>query len=129
MSATIIWVDTTDATLYHLSPAGVTTEKVHHGRKNHHAESLGRNHSIAEGDEGKLHASLAAKLETVTSKEWLIVGPGMGRKHLANYLAEHSPNLIPFIKGNLALDAKLTENQIVAEGRKFFRHKHLFENI
>lgn len=129
MSATIIWLDTHEAKLYHLTQAGVTTEKVTLHSKTHHSESLGRNHTIAEGDEGKLHAELAAKLKTIASKEWLLAGPGIGRKHFANYLEKNSPALFANVKGNEAMDAKLTENQIVAEGRKFFKHEHIFESI
>lgn len=129
MSAVIVWLDTHEAKLFHLLPAGVQVEKIHHHGKTHHSETLGRNHSVDQSDEGKFYHDLVAKLKTIAGTEWLIAGPGMGRKHFATYMEKHSPNLIQHVKGNEAMDAKLTDNQIVAEGRKFFKHEHTFESI
>lgn len=129
MSAMIVWLDTHEAKLFRLLPTGVTTEKIHHHGKSHHNETLGRNHSVDQSDEGKFYADLTAKLKTVAEKEWLLAGPGIGRKHFVTYLEKNASSLLQYVKGNEAMDAKLTDNQIVAEGRKFFKHEHVFESI
>jgi len=128
MSAMIIWMDSTEAKIFQLKPGGVEAHRVTAHGKSHHTETLGRNHSIEQSDEGKFFSELCKELKTVKETEWLIAGPGMGRKHFATYMEKHHPEFSKFVKGNEAME-KLTDNQIVAEGRKFFKHEHVFENI
>lgn len=127
MSALIIWLNTQEAKLFHLLPTGVKTEKINLHKKAHHAEVHGKNHSREESDEGRFYHHLCEALEKDTSTEWLVAGPGQGRKNFVSHLLKHHPKLKNRIAGEQTMDA-LTDNQIVAEGRKFFKHSHMFKS-
>ncbi|MGE0633189.1 MAG: hypothetical protein AB7O96_12315 [Pseudobdellovibrionaceae bacterium] len=127
MSALIIWVDSQEAKLFNLLPTGLKTEKISLSTKLHPPEVHGKNHTREERDEGRFYHLLCTALEKNPATEWLVAGPGPGRKNFVGHLQKHHPNLMDYVKGEQTMDS-LTDNQILAEGRKFFKHHHLFEH-
>ncbi|MGZ3775758.1 MAG: hypothetical protein ACXVCY_14450 [Pseudobdellovibrionaceae bacterium] len=118
MSALILWLDKEQAKLFQLDVDGVAKSNLHfHGHK--HGEHT---------DEEKFYHQLCQHLNGVESDKWLIVGPGVGREHFLHHLERHHPNLKSKIVGSEKMEV-LTDNQIVAEGKKFFHHLNLFESV
>jgi stalled ribosome rescue protein Dom34 len=116
MAYAVLWLDNQEAKIFKFVPGNVSKADLkrsaaeHAGATDHHY--FGR---VAD----------AVK----DSNEVLVVGPGMAKKHFMSHLENHSHNnLLKKVVGVENMDHP-TDNQIVAEARKFFRAHDLFESI
>lgn len=91
-------------------------------------ETLGKNHSVEQSDEEKFYHQVCEHLEGMESQRWYIVGPGVAREHFLSHMERHHPHLKKQVVGSDKLE-EMTDNQIVQEGAKFFRHIDLFESV
>lgn len=77
-------------------------------------------------EEKKFYHDLAHRLGDAS--EILILGPGLGKVHFQKHLEEHHKPLSTKVVGVETLD-HITENQMLAHARKFFRAHDLFSAI
>ncbi len=125
MSALVVWMDSHEAKILHLTPQG--TEDIHfksHGHQ-HSQEVHGKNHLQKQTDEGRFYHELATQLGQIDAQEWLVTGPGLAQEHFQAHLAEHHPQLAQRIVGVTKSDHP-TRGQLLQEARKFFKHLDLF---
>lgn len=128
MSALIVWLDKEQAKLFQLNADGVQKSNLHYHGHKHPVETLGKNHPIEQSDEEKFYHQLCGYLENMESSRWYIVGPGLAREHFLGHIDRHHPNLKNKIVGSDKMEA-LTDNQIIQEGAKFFKHENVFEAL
>jgi len=127
MSALLIWMNTHEAKLFHVGPNSINMEKVEFHGPEHHAESLGRNHTKDQGDEQKFFRQLTEKLKSVDSGKWLLMGPGLGPVHFKGFLESHHKNLDQKIIGVEKVD-KMPDSEILSVGRKYLQRYYLFHS-
>jgi stalled ribosome rescue protein Dom34 len=121
MSAYTVWIDSREAKIFKMAATSLEAQHVHtHGK--HHGES----HSKHAGshDAEKLYKE-AAKIVHDAS-ELLLVGPGDSKVHFKAYLEKHfGGTLAKKVVGMETMDHP-TDNQIVAQARRFFKNYDLF---
>lgn len=112
MSSVVLWIDTQHAKIFRFLPGEVKHEEIKKGHSNH--EVTHYFHDIAK--------------KIADAVEILIVGPGIARKSFFHHLEEHNKNLVPKVVGVENMD-HLTDGQIVAHAKNFFRKHDIFEAI
>ena len=120
MSSLIIWLEKYDAKIFELSPNGIDKCKISHKGPWHENSS--------KVDEVRFYEQLIQALQKYPSSEWYVMGPGLAKDHFKHYLEKHYPLLDGRVKGCAKKDI-LTDEQIIQEGARFFRHEHLFVRI
>ncbi|MGZ3768848.1 MAG: hypothetical protein ACXVCP_05085 [Bdellovibrio sp.] len=128
MSALILWLDKEQAKLFNLNVDGVVKSSFHYHGQKHPVETLGKNHTIEQSDEEKFYHQLCEHLENVEASKWYVVGPGLARDHFLNHVEKHHNHFKQRVVGSDKMEA-LTDNQIIQEGVKFFRHADVFESV
>ncbi len=125
MSYVVVWTDKLHSRTFSFTAAGV---QGHHFEKRSHEKHPHANDTRAAHDEqNRFFSELAAGLKEAT--ELLIVGPGVGKNQFANYLEVHSPHdLFKKVVGIEPLD-DVTDPQIVAFAKKYFRVNHDFWTV
>jgi stalled ribosome rescue protein Dom34 len=123
MSAYVIWIDSAEAKVFKLKAGGMETKHIHtHGHK-HHSDPHG--HS---SNHHPLREQLFKDVETHVSDatEILIMGPGEAKTLFKHHLEKHRPHdLAKKVVGMETTDHP-TENQVLAQARKFFKSSDLF---
>jgi stalled ribosome rescue protein Dom34 len=124
MTDYVVWLDSEKAQLYNLTQTGV--RKSHLAKKNidHHSHDK-KDHSHDSNLE-HFFKDLATQLRD--AEHVLLVGPGMAKLHFKNHLeTHHADGLVKKIIGIENSDHP-TDNQILAEARKFYQHYNLFNS-
>ncbi len=119
MSAAIIWIDHSHAKIFNLHPGKVEAENLKKHEVHHHTHGDVAKHKNSD----HLYQDVAKELTSV--QELLLVGPGTARTEFKHWLDKHQANLAKRVVGNEACDHP-TDPQIVALGRKFFKHLDVF---
>lgn len=125
MSAYVLWIDSKEAKLWELKPEGVQQRNVHlHGQK-HPTHPHGHSDKGHHPEAQKLFHSVAESLKGAT--ELLVLGPGEAKNQFKKHLDEHHhTDLAKKVVGIEAVDTHLTEPQVLAHARKFFKTHDLF---
>ncbi len=122
MSNYVVWLDSQDAHLFNLKNTGIEKSHIHKSEMNNHRTPLKDMHKDKNADPYYHH--LAEKLKD--AEQILLMGPGLAKNHFKSYLDSHATHtLAPKIIGVETVE-KMTENQVMAEARKFFKHYDLF---
>ncbi|WP_409479873.1 hypothetical protein [Pseudobdellovibrio sp. HCB154] len=128
MSSMTILINTNKANLYHFGLNGVEKQEIAYAGKKHPIETFATNHPIHQTDEEKFYHQVCAVLEKTSANEWLILGAGQGVDHFLNHLEKHHPVLKKNIVGQFKIP-HLTENQLLATARGYFRKIHTFQTL
>jgi stalled ribosome rescue protein Dom34 len=116
MKATAIWLDRTQAKIFHFPRNSRKDEIVRASHVEHHTHQ--RDALDIKREERALYELLANKLKD--AEDILIFGPGVAKHHFQNYLVEQHPAQSRKIRLCQTMDHP-TEKQIVAAADTFFR--------
>lgn len=122
--AIAVWIESTEAKLFKFGQGEVETVHMRPHGPIHHAETLGRNHTKAEGDTEKFYHQVVTALEKEGDSKWFVMGFGLGHVHFAHHVQNHHPRFSKNIVGSKKVD-HLTDAQIKAEAKKFFESLEL----
>lgn len=124
MTDYVIWLDSKKAQIFALKQSGI--EKSHLEKKNfdHHTHNKKDHH----GDTSPEHFFRDLAIRLKDAGQLLILGPGQAKSHFKTHLeTHHTGDLAKKIVGIENSDHP-TDNQILAEARKFFKTYDLFKN-
>lgn len=119
-----VWIDSSQAKFFKFNETGVETTHMKPHGPTHHAETLGRNHTKAEGDTEKFYHQVAEFLQKDPDSKWFVMGSGLGHTHFVHHIQKHHPKFAANIVGSRSVDHQ-TDNQIKAEAKKFFEESGL----
>ena len=116
MSAYVVWMDSTNAKIFHIAGDAVSTSKAFRHSPDHHTHNK---NDAKQKDDPKFFTDIADHLKTMKDSV-LLVGPGVSKNHFVTYLeSHHQKELAHRIVGTEAMDHP-TDAQIVAFARKYF---------
>jgi stalled ribosome rescue protein Dom34 len=116
MSAYVVWMDSTNAKIFHIAGDEVTTSKAIRHDHDHHTHSK---NDAKEKDSGKFFLDVADHLKSM-KESVLLVGPGLSKNHFVTYLENHHhKDIANRIVGTESMDHP-TDPQIVAFARRYF---------
>jgi stalled ribosome rescue protein Dom34 len=118
--ATVLFINQSEARIFRLKPEGTESETLHPHGPQHHAETQGRNHSKKEGDAEHFYHQVAEHLSKQPSDRWLVVGPGLAKKHFQSHVESHHKNSAKKIVGVETMD-KSTDGEIIKFAHDFFK--------
>lgn len=124
MSDYVIWLDSEKAHIFALKTTGIEKSHLEKSSMDHHTHNKKDHH----GDSASEHffRDLAVKLKD--AEQLLILGPGFAKDHFKTHLeTHHTGGLAKKIIGMESSDHS-TDNQILAEARRFFKDYDLFNN-
>lgn len=123
----IIWLDSEAARIFELTGSGIKKSVCTNSQKDHHTRHKNDLHE----DPGSEHyfRDLAAKV--ADSDQLLLMGPGLAKNHFQKFLASHHATVLA--KKVIGLETlegfeHLSENQMFAAARKFYKTYDLFNN-
>lgn len=122
MSAVAVWLDSEHAKIFRFSAKGIEKKELKkHSHKHSNSHQDKHNHS----DEEHFFHEVAQTIGS--TEELLILGPGMAKTHFKTHLEKHHhEQLAKVVVGVESMDVHLTENEVVAHARKFFKKFNLF---
>jgi stalled ribosome rescue protein Dom34 len=116
MSAFVVWMDSSNAKIFHIIGDDVVTTKAFRRDRDHHTHNKT---DAKQKDNPRFFAEVAEQLKTVDDRV-LLVGPGTSKNHFLSFLvSHHNKDVAHRIVGTEAMDHP-TDNQIVAYARKYF---------
>lgn len=124
MNDYVVWLDSKDAHIFALEATGI--------KKSHLKKSEIDHHRTPKKDKHKDHRAesyyhdLAEKIKS--ANQVLLMGPGLAKKHFKDYLDSHETNTTAKKIIGIETLENLTENQIMASARKFFKRYDLFNH-
>ncbi|MEK6578144.1 MAG: translational machinery protein [Bdellovibrionota bacterium] len=128
MAAYVVWIDSREAKVFKLSPEGTQIHHLHTHGKKHHSEPHGKQHATHHHPEWEILFKDVTQ-SIADAKEVLIMGPGEAKTHLKTHIeTHHKHDLAKTIVGMQTVDHP-TENQILAESRKFFKSFDTFQGV
>jgi hypothetical protein len=114
----VVWIDHHEARVIHFNAETTEEERVHPADPPKHlhvkAGSASGTHIT---DEPRFYRDVVDAL--ADTHEILVTGPSTATAEFLRYAHKHAPALIKRIAGIETLD-RLTDNQLLAEGRRFF---------
>ncbi len=119
--AFVVWLDSSEAEIFHLNASGTKKE---HLKKHTHEHST--SHGDAREDQQNEHFfhEIAGKL--AGAKEILIMGPGLAKTHLKSHLEKHHHAALAQKVVGVETSERVTENQVLEHARKFFKSYDTF---
>jgi len=121
MFASVIFIEQNEARIFKLKPSGVESEKLHPTGPKHPTESQGRNHTKKEGDAEHFYHEVAEYMAKQGSDKWLVLGPGLAKKHFQHHIESHHKGNAKKIVGVETLD-KSTDGEILKFAHSFFKN-------
>jgi stalled ribosome rescue protein Dom34 len=121
MKAYVVWMDHNEAKLFKFQVGGKVEPT--HVKRHEHAHHTHGDESNHKNEEKYFH-EIIHQLEGAS--EVLVVGPGLAKTHFKGHLEKHKHgNLLKSIVGVETMDHP-SDNEIVAQARKFFKNYDLF---
>jgi stalled ribosome rescue protein Dom34 len=120
MYATVVFINQDEARIFKLKPGGVETEHLRAHGKSHPQESQGRNHHKKDSDAEHFYHEVAQTLCQDKSNRWLVVGPGLAKKHFQHHVESHHKSFSKHIVGVETMD-KSTDGEILKFAHAFFK--------
>ena len=121
----VIWIDHHEARVFHFN-AGQADEAIVNAA--HSATHLHSKAGSASGthvtDEPEFYSDVAKSV--AESQKILVVGPSSAKTEFVKYLEKHAPETRARITRVETMD-RMTDNQIVAEGRRYFAQEDRME--
>lgn len=114
MSVFIVWVDRVHAKVFHFSEEKMERKTVQAHFHHHHTHRLEQD----EKESTRFYRELSGLMSLADSI--LLMGPGLAKEHLRNYLCEHHPLVAKKIVGCETVDHP-TDGQIADFARKYFQ--------
>ncbi len=120
----VVWLDSEKALIFALKTTGIEKSHLQKGGVDHHTQNKKNHH----GDSSMEHfyRDLAIKLKD--TKQLLILGPGLSKNHFKTHLENHHTGGLAEKIVGLESCEHLTDNQILAKSRAFFKTYDLFNN-
>jgi stalled ribosome rescue protein Dom34 len=116
MSAYVVWMDSTNAKIFHIAGDQVTAAKAFRHDRDHHTHNK---MDAKQKDNPRFFTEVADHLKAA-NESVLLVGPGKSKNHFVSYLEDHHKRgLAQRIVGTEAMDHP-TDGQIIAFARKYF---------
>ena len=116
MSAYVVWMDSTNAKIFHIEGEKVTASRAIRHDHDHHTHNK---NDAKEKDSPKFFIDVASQLND-SKDAVLLVGPGVAKNHFVTYLDNHHrKELAHRIVGTENMDHP-SDAQIVAFARKYF---------
>lgn len=126
MAVALIWMDSKEAKVFHVDKDRIQVEKIaFHGRE-HHQETLGKNHLKSQSDEEVFFRQMAEFLATNSFAKILLMGPGLAVKHFEKFLGSHDRGLANCVVGVEKVD-QLPDSEILTVGRQFMHKYYLYQ--
>ena len=124
MTNYVLWLDSEIAKIFALKPTGIEKSQVQKSSLDHHSGNKKDKHGDSHTEH--FYRDLAVKLND--ANQVLILGPGLAKNHFKTHFETHHNSQIA--KKIIGLEAceNITDNQILAEARKFFKHYDQFNN-
>lgn len=121
MSSCVIWLDSQNAKVFHVSAAGVQKKELHRHGTSH---SNGHVETHAKSEEEKFYHEVAQAVGH--AEELLVMGPGVAKSHFKTHLENHRhQDLMKHLIGVESLDS-VSDNQVLEAARKHFKKFHQF---
>lgn len=125
MSAYVIWTDVREGKVFKMTPKGPEMKHFHaHGPKHPH-EPQGKHQEKHHPESESLFKDMASAIGDAT--EILVVGPADAKIHFRHFLEEHHGDLARKIVAIETMDHNVTDNQVLAAARKFFKTYDLYK--
>lgn len=113
MSVSMVWVDFERAKLFHVSEDRMEREEIRASHVQHHTHKLNSD----ERDDERMYREVGKRL--VGRRRVLILGPGVAKSHLMQFLGNHFSGVFERIVGCEALDHP-TDPELAAMALRFF---------
>jgi stalled ribosome rescue protein Dom34 len=123
MAHIILWIESDHAHIFNISAHGIEKTILKRNEFKHHTFNKKDHH----GDPATLHFFKEIAERVGRADELLIVGPGLAKTHFERFLKSDRPNVFNLVVGTVHSD-HITDNQIHALGRKFFKTWNLFNH-
>ena len=123
MAQYVVWLDSVKAQIFNLTPEGVVKTHLEKTEVDHHTHSK-KDVEVDTGTEHFFHG-LCAKF--ADAEEILLLGPGLAKTHFKTYLEKHQPSGLAKKIIGIENSDHPTDNQILAEARRFFKTYNLFQ--
>lgn len=122
MATYVIWMDSEKAQIFNLKTSGIEKSHLEKHKGDHHTHSKKDHH----GDPATEHyfRDLAVRLKD--AEEVLILGPGLAKNHFKTHLENHHGEQLAKKIVGIENSDHPTDNQILAEARKFFATYNLY---
>ena len=121
----VIWIDHQEAHVFHFNAGQADEAVVHAAHSPTHLHSkAGSISGTHVTDEPEFYGDVAKSV--AESQKILIVGPSSAKTEFVKYLEKHVPEIRAHITGVETM-ARMTDNQIVAEGRRYFTQEERME--
>ena len=122
MSSYVVWIDHEKAKLFKmLAPGHIEGKKLEKKEILHHNHNDKEKHKNSD----KFFHDVATELKDAS--ELLLIGPGLGKEHFKHHLEKHHhERLAKFVVGMISVDHP-SENEILAQARKFFKKYDAFQ--
>ncbi len=118
----VIWLDSEHAHIYALTAAGVKKSILNKAGVDHHSHSK-KNHDH-DSDAEHFYRDLTVSLKD--ANELLIFGPGQSKNKFKSHLETHHKNELGKKIIGIENSDHPTDNQVLADARKFFKSYNLF---
>ncbi|MBC7458926.1 MAG: hypothetical protein H7235_11645 [Bdellovibrionaceae bacterium] len=124
MNNYVVWLDSKDAHIFSLKTTGIEKTHLKKSESDHHRTPKSDMHKDKNAEPYYHH--LAERLKD--ADQVLLMGPGLAKTHFKDYLDSHEANTLAKKIIGIETVEKMTENQIMASARKFFKHYDLFNS-
>lgn len=124
MTAHILWIDSESAQIFKLAEDGVKKHQIKKVVHDHHTTPKKDQHGHP-GEDLYFH-DICAQLKD--ADRVLVMGPGQAKDRLKSYIHKHHASDLGTKVVGFETSNHPTENQILAEGRSFFKKYDLFHD-
>jgi stalled ribosome rescue protein Dom34 len=121
----VIWIDHHEAHVFHFNADQADEAVVHAAHSSTHLHSkAGSPSGTHVVDEPEFYRDVAKSV--AESQKILVVGPSSAKTEFVKYREKHVPETRAHVAGVETMD-RLTDNQIIAEGRRYFTQEDRME--
>lgn len=121
----VIWIDHHEARVFHFNADQADEAVVHAAHSPTHLHSkAGSASGTHVTDDPEFYSEVAKSV--AESQKILIVGPSSAKTEFGKFMEKHAPETSARVAGVETMD-RMTDNQIVAEGRRYFAREDRME--
>jgi stalled ribosome rescue protein Dom34 len=125
MTNYVVWLDSEKAQIYNLTTTGVIKSHLKKKGADHHTHDK-KDHSH---DSNLEHFFRDLALKFGDAEHVLLLGPGLAKTHFKAHLETHHVNGLAKKIIGIENSDHPTDNQILAEARKFYKTYDLFHSV
>ena len=122
MNNFVVWLDSEEAKIFELKPAGIESSHLKKVDTDHHR----RHKKDSNDNHNTLHYFHDLTLKIKSADQLLLLGPGLAKTHFKSHIESHLPDTLAKKIIGLENLENVSDNQIMAAAHKFFKHYDLF---